>query len=135
MIQSQTDTIQSRQPLRWRIPAKVAIESKNPRFEVDYSFKKDLDPDEQRQELKALNRQFKREKRAATRELRRDNQFLGQVKFQEQMEAHKERQEERQSNFKWLNAQHEAMNVHVKKEKGFLKGGGSGAMKGRKGKR
>jgi hypothetical protein len=42
--------------LQWRKHVKTSIITKNPKFQADYTFKKDLDPDEDRVKLKQLTR-------------------------------------------------------------------------------
>ena len=42
------NSIKSRQPLKWRKPQLIMIETKNPRFQVDYKLKRDNDLDENR---------------------------------------------------------------------------------------
>jgi hypothetical protein len=42
--------------LQWRKNVKTSIITKNPKFQADYTFKKDLDPDENRVKLKQLTR-------------------------------------------------------------------------------
>jgi len=101
----------------------------NPRFQVDYSFKKDVSLDKDKLVLKKLNKVAKREKKAVVRELRRDADFLSQEKYKEQRAADEARKAERHANFAWVEEQIGTMNQHVKKEKGFLTGGGSGIMK------
>jgi hypothetical protein len=117
--------------LNWRAQKKVAIESLAPRFQVDYSFRKDnggLGKDKLL--LKQLTKQAKREQKAVVRELRRDADFLNQEKYKEDKIANDARREERHKNFDWLQDQVATMNQHVKKNKGELKGGGSGVSKG-----
>lgn len=65
----------------------VGIQAKNPRFQVDYKLKKDIDPDETRVKLKQLTREKKREQKAAMRELHRDSDFIEQERFKEKSEA------------------------------------------------
>jgi nucleolar protein 14 len=119
----------SRSPLQWRKTSTYIIENKNPRFDVNYKLKKDMDEDRERALLKQLKRQFKREKKAATRELRRDHEFLDQVQYQEKLEQRREQQEERWKNFTWLEQQQALLNTHVKKFGGELKGGGKNGLK------
>lgn len=124
--------VSSRQPLQWRKTSVQSIEMKTPRFELDYTFKKDLDPDAERVKLKQLNRQLKREKKAAMRELRRDSNFLDQQKYVETARESAARQNERHKNFSWMEEQQATINQQVKKGKSLLKGGGSGVGKKRK---
>lgn len=119
----------SRARLQWRKPVKEAIEGKNPRFQVDYKLKKDVDPDEERVKVKQLNRQLKREQKAAMRELRRDADFLEQEKHREQEEVKSKLREERNRNFAWMESEQASINQQVRMGKGLLhKGGGSGIV-------
>lgn len=119
----------TRQPLQWRRQHKVAIVSKNPRFEVDYKLKKDSDPDEARAKLKQLTREKKREEKAAMRELRRDSDFLEQEKYSAQRKRLDQMREERNNNFAWLEEQQATINEQVRKGGELLRGGGSGMTK------
>ncbi len=118
-----------RTPLQWRKATTVSIDMKNPRFQLDYTFKKDTDPDEERVKLKQLNRQFKREKKAAMRELRRDSDYIDQERFKETSEASEKRREERVKNFGWMEDQQATVNMQVRQGKGLMKGGGSNVAK------
>lgn len=124
-----TSTCSAREPLLWRKTTKAVVESKIPKFDAHYSMRKDQDPDKDRVKLKQLSRQFKREKKAAMRELRRDSNFIEQERFKEQQEAHEKRRAERVKNFAWLEDQQATINEQVRKKDGELKGGGSGAGK------
>lgn len=120
-----------RSPLQWRPPVKLCVESKTPRYEVQYVFRKDRDTDKDRIKLKQLTRELKREKKAAMRELRRDSAFLDNERFQEKMRQTEENRAERVKNFAWLEEQQATLNQQVRKGKGLmeLKGGGTGHLK------
>ena len=120
---------ETRPPLQWRKQAKVAIEAKNPKFQADYTFKKDRDPDESRAKLKQLTRQSKRETKAAMRELRRDSEFVDQLQFTEQTEKREKLRAERHKNFAWMEQEAATINLQVRKGGGLMKGGGSGVAK------
>jgi len=119
----------SRKHLMWRPIIKKALPSLAPRYSVDFIPKKDLDPDESKVELKQLNRQLKREKKAAMRELRRDADFLDQEKYKETQELTAKRKETYARNFAWMEEQQATINQHVKAGKGLLKGGGSSVLR------
>lgn len=119
-----------RQPLFWRKMVANNVESKAPRFEANYTIKKDQESDKDRAKLKQLNRQLKREKKAAMRELRRDAAFIDQERFKEQQVEQAAKRAERVKNFAWLEDQQATINLQVKKGKGLMKGGGSGVAKG-----
>ena len=120
---------EARPPLQWRKQAKVAIEAKNPKFQADYTFKKDRDPDESRAKLKQLTRQSKRETKAAMRELRRDSEFVDQLQFADQTEKREKLRAERHKNFSWMEEEAATINLQVRKGGSLMKGGGSGVAK------
>ena len=115
----------SRGVLQWRKSVKVSIEVKNPRFQADYTFKKDLDPDENRAKLKQLTRQSKRETKAAMRELRRDSDYIDQLTYAEQNEKKDKLKAERVKNFGWMEEQQASINMQVRKGGEMMTGGGS----------
>ena len=115
----------SRQALQWRKSVKTSIEVKNPKFQADYTFKKDLDPDENRAKLKQLTRQSKRETKAAMRELRRDSDFIDQLSYAEQNEKKDKLKAERVKNFGWMEEQQASINMQVRKGGELVTGGGS----------
>ena len=122
----------SRKPINFISTGKISIEVKNPRYQVDYTMKKDVDPDEDRVKLKQLNRQVKREQKAAMRELRRDSEFLDQERHKERTEAKDLLRAERNKNFSWMEDQQATINQQVRMAKGkrnALSGGGSGIAK------
>lgn len=118
-----------RHPLQYRKPVKTSIDTKLPRFDVNYKLKKDMTSDQEMNLLKQLRRQLKREKKGTIRELRRDNEFLDQIRYTEKQEQRKAIQEERWKNYAWMEEQQAVMNMHVKRFKGELKGGGSNGVK------
>merc|ERR1712224_1118785 len=61
-----------------------AVKQFNPRFEEDFVVGKDYDIDRDRAERKKLERDLKKERRGAVRELRKDNKFLASVKNREE---------------------------------------------------
>jgi nucleolar protein 14 len=119
----------TRQYLQWRKTATTSIEMKTPRFQLDYTFKKDIDPDQDRAKVKQLTRQLKREKKAAMRELRRDSDFIDQERYKEQQEAKEFRRAERVKNFAFMEEQQATINLQVRKGNGLMTGGGSGVAK------
>lgn len=118
-----------RQPLQWRKSVTTSIETKAPRFQLDYTFKKDIDPDQDRVKMKQLTRQLKRESKAAMREVRRDSAFLDTERYKEQEEAKAFRRAERVKNFGFMEEQQATINLQVRKGDGLMKGGGSGVVK------
>jgi nucleolar protein 14 len=119
----------SRKPLQLRIQGPKAIETLAPRYEVNYSLKKDMDPDKARVKVKQLNRQVKRESKAAMRELRRDADFLNQEIYASNEAKREKKREERAANFAWMEQQQATINEQVRKGGSLLKGGGSGVGK------
>ena len=115
----------SRNVLQWRKSVKISIDTKNPKFQADYTFKKDLDPDEDRAKLKQLKRQSKRETKAAMRELRRDSDFIDQLSYAEQNEKKDKLKAERVKNFGWMEEQQASINMQVRKGGELVTGGGS----------
>lgn len=66
-----------RKTLQCQIKKAVAIKSFVPKFSDSYSFdKKSNDPNKERAEKQKLTRQYKKEFRGASRELRKDGEFL-----------------------------------------------------------
>ena len=125
IINISTTRKSSRSVLQWRKSVKVSIEVKNPKFQADYTFKKDLDPDENRAKLKQLTRQSKRETKAAMRELRRDSDFIDQLSYAEQNEKKDKLKAERVKNFGWMEDQQASINMQVRKGGELMTGGGS----------
>jgi nucleolar protein 14 len=119
----------TRKPLMWRKPKLFMIESKNPRYQVDYKMKKDTDPDSERVMFSQLTRYKKRHDKAAMRELRRDSNVVEQEKFKEKRAALDSQRQERYKNFSWMEDQQATVNQQVRKGKSLLKGGGSGINK------
>ena len=118
-----------RRALQWRKVETKGIETKAPKFQLDYTFKKDADPDADRVQMKQLTRQLKREKKAAMRELRRDSEFLDRERFKEKTEAGDQRRNERAKNFAFMEQQQSEMNMQVRKGGELVRGGGSAAAK------
>ncbi|CAI8594698.1 unnamed protein product [Vicia faba] len=83
----------TRRPLQMRKQKPVPIRLLNPKFEENYIKGVDYDYDHQRAVLKKLNRQVKRERKGAARELRKDNYFLLDVKEKERSLQEKARAE------------------------------------------
>ena len=118
----------SRKPLQWRNVETQSIETKAPKFQLDYTFKKDTDADADRAKMKQLTRQLKCEEKAAMRELRRDGEFLDRESFREKTEASDKRRNERAKNFAFMEEQQATINMQIRKGGGLMKGGGSGVI-------
>lgn len=78
--------ITSRQPLTLQSHKPVPIASHAPRFEDDFAPGKRYDPDTERNAANKLKAQYKKERKGAIRELRKDNRFLAGEKAREQAE-------------------------------------------------
>ena len=126
---------QSRVPLQWRAAQRNVVELKAPRYDETYTFQKDRNPDREKAKVKQLNRQLKRETKAAMRELKRDSEFLDAQAFAERQAAHNARKEERAKNYAFMEQQQATINLQVKKQTGVLKGAGSSVAKRAKVKR
>jgi nucleolar protein 14 len=118
-----------RRGLAWRPLVKASISTMAPKFETNYSLKKDQDEDRDRAKLKQLGRQLKRETKSTLREIRRDADFIDQERYAADS-ARKERlRDERGHNFAWMESEQASLKQQVRMGKGLMKGGGSGVTK------
>lgn len=76
----------SRTPLQLQAHKPVPIASYVPKFEEGYSLDKHYDPDVERSQAHKLQVQYKKEKKGAIRELRKDAQFVAREKLRVQRE-------------------------------------------------
>ncbi|KAF9171713.1 nucleolar complex protein 14 [Mortierella sp. AD011] len=76
----------SRAPLQLQAHKPVPIASYVPKFEEGYSLDKHYDPDVERAQSHKLEVQYKKEKKGAIRELRKDAQFIAREKLKVQRE-------------------------------------------------
>ncbi|KAF8978069.1 nucleolar complex protein 14 [Entomortierella lignicola] len=76
----------SRAPLQLQAHKPVPIASYVPKFEEGYSLDKHYDPDVERAQAHKLQIQYKKEKKGAIRELRKDAQFVAREKLRVQRE-------------------------------------------------
>ncbi|KAF9083917.1 nucleolar complex protein 14 [Mortierella sp. AD031] len=76
----------SRTPLQLQAHKPVPIASYVPKFEEGYSMDKHYDPDVERAQAHKLQVQYKKEKKGAIRELRKDAQFVAREKLRVQRE-------------------------------------------------
>ncbi len=121
--------------MRWRKMGVTTLSMQTPKFQLDYSFRKDADLDSDRAKMKGLQRQLKREGKAAVRELRRDSDFLDAERFAEKSMGAAKRKDERAANFAFMEQQQATINQQVRVGKGLMKGGGSAAFKAPRAKR
>ena len=92
-----------------------------PRFEENYTVRKDKDSDRQKAQLKRLKRDVGREKRAAVRELRRDAAFSHARRAEDVAAVAEERKRERATNRAWLEQQQATINQAVRQGGGLMK--------------
>ncbi len=114
-----------RRPLRWRGSRIRSIDTKAPKFDMEYKIKKDINTTYDKAKLKQLSRQGKREKKAAIREIRRDSDFVDQRRFAETLAAHEARKEIRHKNYNDLQDEKGETNALVRRGGAEAKGGGS----------
>ncbi|EPS71081.1 hypothetical protein M569_03678 [Genlisea aurea] len=89
--QKSRETHTERRPLRYQ---KVKIlKTFAPKFEESFVKGRDYDPDRDRAERRKLKKRLKQEAKGAARELRKDNQFLLEVKERERAEREEEKAE------------------------------------------
>ncbi|KAG0257336.1 nucleolar complex protein 14 [Mortierella polycephala] len=85
-----TFSTDSRAPLQLQAHKPVPIASYVPKFEEGYSMDKHYDPDVERSQAHKLQTQYKKEKKGAIRELRKDAQFVAREKLRVQREKDQE---------------------------------------------
>lgn len=91
----------SRRPLLLHNHRPLPIKTAIPKFEEDFNPDRHYDPDRERAELNKLKAEYKRERKGAMRELRKDANFLAREALREK----KERDEAYEKKFKKLIAQ------------------------------
>jgi nucleolar protein 14 len=79
----------SRMPLTLQSHKPIPIASYAPRFEDDFAPGRHYDPDAERNASQKVKALYKKEKKGAIRELRKDNRFLAGEKAKEQAEKDK----------------------------------------------
>lgn len=75
---------QARRPLQMQSHKPIPIPQYTPKFDADFSRDRRHDPDAERNEAKKLKALYKKEKKGAIRELRKDNKFLAVERAKEQ---------------------------------------------------
>ena len=80
---------QSRRPLLLQAHKPIPIATYIPKFDESYSYRKNNDPDHERNADSKLRAQYRQERKGAMRELRKDNKFLAaeQRKRQDEKDA------------------------------------------------
>mmetsp|Transcript_31037 Transcript_31037/g.41006 ORF Transcript_31037/g.41006 Transcript_31037/m.41006 type:complete len:893 (-) Transcript_31037:166-2844(-) len=119
----------TRRPLCWQVVAKKQLKTMAPKFDENYTIRKDKNDDRDKAKIKQLKRQVKRERKGAMRELRRDAEFLEKEKWKETQSKNEAKRQKLRENMSWLEDQTANFNKQVKLGGGLLKGGGSGVKK------
>ncbi|KAG2786440.1 hypothetical protein PC129_g1564 [Phytophthora cactorum] len=115
----------ARRPLRLQSFAPTTLPTFAPHFDENYTVRKDKTAPKDTAQLKQLQRQVKRARKGAARELRRDAEFIHREKQKEE-EARLAAKEEKQKEIRrWLEEQNATFNQQVRKGGNMLKGGGS----------
>eukprot|EP00644_Phytophthora_capsici_P009914 jgi/Phyca11/529155/estExt2_fgenesh1_pm.C_PHYCAscaffold_390039 len=115
----------ARRPLRLQTFAPTILPTFAPQFDENYTVRKDKTAPKDTAQLKQLQRQVKRARKGAARELRRDAEFIHREKQKEE-EARLSAKEEKQKEIRrWLEEQNATFNQQVRKGGHMLKGGGS----------
>jgi len=98
-----------------------------------YNMSKDKGKSELQAEHDRHRREYKREHKAAMRELRLDNAFIEQERRKAKTETDNKAKEKRHKNFAWLEQEQATMNQQVRMGGSLLSGGGIGAAESRQG--
>lgn len=130
----QNNSENHRRPLQRRSAAKaadIAIETLAPRMEdpIKYSMGKDKNKSKSQAEKDRLRREYKREHKAVSRELRLDAAFVENERRKEKDYKDSKARQSRQRNYAWMEQEQATMNQQVAQGGGLLKGGGSGAAR------
>lgn len=125
----------ARRPLRLQSFAPSVLPTFAPKFEENYTVRKDKTADKEKAQMKQLQRQVKRARKGAARELRRDAEFLAREKQVEETTRVNDKREKQKEIWRWLEEQNATFNEQAKKGGNMLKGGGSGPAKNRRTKK
>ncbi|KAL3913450.1 MAG: hypothetical protein SGILL_006485, partial [Bacillariaceae sp.] len=120
-----------REPLQRRGRASVAqmaIKTLAPRMEdpTRYSMSRDKGKKSVQAAIDRTRREYKREHKAISRELRMDGAFIEQERRNEKAKQDGKARAKRQKNFAWLEGEQASMNQQVRQGGGLIKGGGTG---------
>ncbi|KAL7522323.1 hypothetical protein ACHAWX_007014 [Stephanocyclus meneghinianus] len=123
-----------RTPLQRRKKAsakELAVKTLAPRMEDPdrYSMSKDKGKSQMQAEHDRHRREFKREHKAAMRELRLDSTFIENERRKAKEEADGKARAQRHKNYAWMETEQATMNQQVRLGGGLLSGGGVGAAK------
>ena len=124
----------ARMPLRRRAGSSTiqpVVKSLAPRMEdpTRYSMSKDKGKKAAQATLDRTRREYKREHKAISRELRLDGAFIEKERREDRERKDSKARAKRQKNFAWLEGEQASMNQQVRMGGGLLKGGGMGAAK------
>ncbi|KAG7347806.1 Nop14-like family protein [Nitzschia inconspicua] len=106
----------------------MAIKTLAPRMEdpTRYSMSRDKGKKSVQAAIDRTRREYKREHKAITRELRMDGAFIETERRKEQAVKENKARAKRQKNFAWLEGEQASMNQQVRQGGGLIKGGGTG---------
>jgi len=109
----------------------VAIKSLAPRMENPdkYSMSRDKGKKAKQAAIDRTRREYKREHKAVSRELRLDSAFVERERREEKEKKDSADKAKRQKAFAWLESEQAVMNQQVRQGGGLLSGGGMGAAK------
>lgn len=131
LISSQTQFGKSRPPLTRRKSARsaeVSIQSFAPRMEDPnkYVMSRDKGKTQVQAERDRIRREYRREHKAAARELRLDAAYIENERRKEKKSIDDKARAKRNKNYSWLEQEQATINQQVRKGGGLLKGGGTG---------
>jgi nucleolar protein 14 len=127
-----SDCWQQREPLRLQTFGPSVLPAFTPKFDANYTVRKDKTLDRDQAQTKQLTRQVKRARKNAARELRRDASFLAREKQEEETRRVADKKDKQREIWKWLEEQNATFNQQAKKGGEMLKGGGSAPAKKRR---
>jgi nucleolar protein 14 len=108
--------------------AQMAIKTLAPRMEdpTRYSMSRDKGKKSVQAAIDRTRREYKREHKAISRELRMDGAFIEQERRNDKAKQDGKARAKRQKNFAWLESEQASMNQQVRQGGGLIKGGGTG---------
>mmetsp|Transcript_6817 Transcript_6817/g.19698 ORF Transcript_6817/g.19698 Transcript_6817/m.19698 type:complete len:981 (-) Transcript_6817:1779-4721(-) len=108
--------------------SEMAIKTLAPRMEdpTRFSMSRDKGKKSAQAAIDRTRREYKREHKAISRELRMDGAFIESERRKEKEKRDGKARAKRQKNFNWLEGEVAAMNDQVRQGGGLLKGGGTG---------
>ena len=86
LVSSLTTSLRSRQPLLLHNHRPLAIKTFIPKFEVNFNPDSHYDPDRDRAQMQKLQKEHKRERKGALRELRKDARFMARESLKQKKE-------------------------------------------------